>query len=116
MNKEQLENVIASIKNIQFEYVKRFTTPDGFPGYFEGTNKFEQCIEDINSLEDWELEDDRNVGDVIMKNLYTETIDPTCQFAEEEVFMNFRIRKFMVSNKLYRYIDTRRWNLNKEGK
>ena len=113
MNKEQLEAVIESIKNIQTEYVKRFTTPDGFPGYFEGTHKFDQCADDLNNLEDWEIEDGRNVGDVIMKNLYTESVDPTGQFAEEEVFMNIRIRKLMVNNKLYRYIDTKRWNLNK---
>lgn len=113
MNKEQIENVVASIKSIQSEYVKRFTTLDGFPGYFEGTHKFIQCIEDLNSLEDWEMEDRRNVGDVIMKNLYTELVNPTGQFAEEEVFMNIRIRKLMVNNKLYRYIDTKRWNLNK---
>lgn len=112
MNKEQIKNVVASIKDIQSEYVKRFTTPDGFPGYFEGTHKFNRCIEDLNNLEDWEMEDRRNVGDVIMKNLYNESVDPTGQFAEEEIFVNIRIRKLMVTDKLYRYIDTKRWNFN----
>ena len=112
MKMNQLEAIIQHIERVRADYIKRFTDETGFPGYFEATGIFVECLNTLRVMQDWEIEDSKNVGDVIMKYLYSETIDPDCQFAEDEQYMNARTRSIMVHYNLCRKIDKHRWNLN----
>jgi hypothetical protein len=116
MERKVLNKIIEKIETIRNESIKRFTDECGFPGFFESTSKFKSCIDELNSMQDWELEDPRNVGDLIMIELYTEDLEHVDEFREECEFINNRIQKLMTKFQLCRNIDKKRWDLNKEGK
>lgn len=111
MTRDELKAIIAKIERIEIAYNKRFARPDGWPGVFIGTGRFNDTYNALRELEDWELDDPKNVGDIIMEHLYTETEFHNEDETDDEEFMNVKIRRLMVAEKLYRKADKKRWNI-----